>query len=41
MRLPADETLIVVGAQEAVDDPLSGPGGGPHIEARAVALIAI
>jgi nicotinamidase-related amidase len=40
MRLPADATLLVIGALEAIDDPCSSPGGGP-IEARAAALIAI
>ncbi len=40
MRLPADATLIVCGAQEPLDGPRSGPGGNPDIEAKAAALIA-
>lgn len=39
MRLPADTTLIVIGAEEAIDDPRPGPGGG-LVEAKAATLIA-
>lgn len=40
MRLPADATLIVVGAQDAIEDRLS-EGGGRRVEANLASLIAV
>ena len=40
MRLPADATLIVVGAQEAIDSPRPGAGDADNVEANLASLIA-
>jgi nicotinamidase-related amidase len=39
MRLPADAALIVVGVQDAIDDPRWGPRNNPGAEANIAALI--
>jgi nicotinamidase-related amidase len=39
MRLPADAVLLIIDAQEAVEDPRSGAGDGPDVEKTIPALI--
>jgi nicotinamidase-related amidase len=40
MRLPADAVLLVIDAQEAVDDPRHGGGDVPRADQNIAALIA-